>query len=117
MNTTIPSLLERVRRPADEDAWGRFVQLYTPLLFFWARRLGLQDQDAHDQVQEVFTLLVQKLPEFQYDRQKGFRNWLRTVLLNNWRDRLRRRAAPATGLPDGILAEVAAPEDEAFGEE
>jgi RNA polymerase sigma-70 factor (ECF subfamily) len=117
MNSTSPTLLQRLRRPAEQGAWGRFLQLYTPLLYHWARHLGLNEPDAADLVQEVFTTLVQRLPEFQYDPSKGFRRWLRTVLVNRWRNHVRdRAAAPANGGPDG-LAEVAAPEDSgAFGE-
>ena len=73
MHTTPPSLLEQLRRPDDQQAWKRFIDLYTPLLFYWARRVGLQDSDAADLVQEVFALLVRKLPEFTYDDKKGFR--------------------------------------------
>jgi RNA polymerase sigma-70 factor (ECF subfamily) len=42
-------------------------------------------------VQEVFAVLVQKLPGFNYDGHKSFRSWLRTVTLNKWRDRQRQR--------------------------
>lgn len=80
----------------DETAWARFVDLYTPLLYCWAGRLGLQEADALDLVQDVFLLLHQKLPQFRYDRQQSFRSWLRTVFYNKWRDRLRMPTAPAT---------------------
>ena len=43
---TPASLLERLRRPADTTAWPRFVELYAPLLHYWARRTGLQEADA-----------------------------------------------------------------------
>jgi RNA polymerase sigma-70 factor (ECF subfamily) len=75
MNSTSVSLLERLRQPAAPEDWGRFVQLYTPLLYYWACRLGLQEQDAADLVQEVFTTLVQKLPEFAYEPDRSFRGW------------------------------------------
>jgi RNA polymerase sigma-70 factor (ECF subfamily) len=110
MMTTPVSLLERLRGSEQPAAWARFVELYTPVLFAWARRLGLQTQDAADLVQEVFTVLVQKLPEFQYDRQHSFRCWLRTVTLNKWRDACRRRNVLPL-CPDGEpLAELAGPE-------
>ncbi len=73
MDSTPPSLLERLRLPGEEAAWGRFVELYTPLLFFWARRLGLQEADAADLVQDVFRALVRKLPGFVYEPGKSFR--------------------------------------------
>jgi RNA polymerase sigma-70 factor (ECF subfamily) len=120
MHTTSASLLEQLRQPADQGAtaaaWGRFVQLYTPLLFFWARRLGLQEPDAADLVQDVFTVLLQKLPSFRYDQRKGFRNWLRTIIVNKWRDRKRREAVAPVQAAAG-LAELPVPDDtEAFGE-
>jgi RNA polymerase sigma-70 factor, ECF subfamily len=94
MHTTPVSLLERLGRPAQPADWTRFVQLYTPLLFYWARRLGLQEGDGADLVQEVFTVLIQKLPEFRYDPRKSFRSWLRTVTVNKYRETRRRRGVP-----------------------
>ena len=61
MHTTSISLLERLKLPAAQESWKRFVDLYTPLLFYWARRLGLQEADAADLVQDVCALLVKKL--------------------------------------------------------
>jgi RNA polymerase sigma-70 factor (ECF subfamily) len=102
VDTTHPSLLERVRLSDDQKSWARFVDLYTPLIYSWARQLGLQEADSADLVQEVFALLVEKMPAFAYDRHRSFRAWLRTVTLNKWRDRCRRRAArppEVTGQP------------------
>jgi len=92
---TPASLLERLRLPSAEDAWARFVQIYTPLLFYWALRAGFQESDAADLVQDVFAQLVVKLPEFTYDRHKSFRAWLRTVTLNKGREIRRRVSVPA----------------------
>ncbi len=93
MHTTPPTLLKRICEAGDEAAWSRLLDLYTPLLFGSARRQGLAEDDAADLVQEVFVTLLQTLPTFQYDRQRGhFRDWLRTLLLNKLRDRQRRAA-------------------------
>jgi len=117
MHTTSISLLERLRRPAEHEAWARFVQLYTPLLFYWARRTGLPPQDAADLVQEVLTVLLQKLPEFQYEQEKSFRNWLRTITLNKWRDFCRRRAASPAILDPREIEEAQSPDpSDAFAE-
>jgi RNA polymerase sigma-70 factor, ECF subfamily len=89
MDTPV-SLLERVCQHWDQEAWARFVELYSPLIFSWGQRCGLQPADCADLTQEVFTTLVQKLPEYTYDAHKSFRAWLRTVTLNLWRDRQRR---------------------------
>lgn len=108
MNTTPISLLQRLRQPDAPVAWPRFVQLYSPLLLFWARKAGLQEQDAADLVQDVFLVLVRKLPEFDYDTHRSFRSWLRTITLNKWRDRIRRLAVQPgrAGIdPDEVPAE------------
>src|SRR5947207_15381474 len=85
MTKTPASLLERLRQPFEPEAWSRFVALYTPLIYSWARRVGLQEPDAADLVQDVFVTLLQVLPTFAYDRRQSFRKWLRTVTLNRWR--------------------------------
>src|SRR5262245_8570716 len=107
MNTTSVSLLQRLRRPGEaQESWQRFVQLYTPLLFHWARKLGLSVDDAADLVQEVLVLLVQKLPEFAYDPQRSFRGWLRTVMQNKWRDSRRLRRIPVAEQIAGDLVDT-----------
>jgi RNA polymerase sigma-70 factor (ECF subfamily) len=97
MQTTPASLLLRLRRPGEQRAWEQFVDLYTPLLFHWSLRLGLKEADAADLVQDVFLELSRRLATFEYDCQKSFRAWLRTVLHNKWRDRQRRAALPLAG--------------------
>jgi RNA polymerase sigma-70 factor (ECF subfamily) len=108
---TSASLLERLRQPADPGAWDRFVSLYAPLIYTWGRHVGLQDQDAADLVQEVFVKLVEVLPTFHYDAHKKFRGWLRTVTLNTWRDRGKRRGTRPLPGDDVALAELAAPDN------
>src|SRR4051812_18409345 len=79
---TSPTLLERLRGAGEPAAWRRFVDLYAPILFAFARRLGLNENDAADLVQEAFVLLLEKLPDFQYDGRRSFRAWLFTVMRN-----------------------------------
>ncbi len=52
-SSTSTSLLGRVKS-RDPDAWERFVKLYSPLVYRWARQVGLQESDASDLAQEVF---------------------------------------------------------------
>jgi RNA polymerase sigma-70 factor (ECF subfamily) len=72
--------------------------------------MGLQAQDASDLVQDVFTTLVQKLPEFTCDPQKSFRAWLKTVALNRWRDLRRRKAAAPVSVGPDVLDDVPVPD-------
>jgi RNA polymerase sigma-70 factor, ECF subfamily len=114
--TTSLTLLDSLRQTGAQEAWDRFVRLYTPLLYFWARRLGLQQSDAEDLVQDIFALLLRKLPEFRYQPGGSFRNWLRVVAMNKWRERCRRNAATPRA-DNGALDQVPAPDEmEAFEE-
>jgi len=90
MDSTPVSLLERVRHRDDVTAWTRFVDLYTPVIYGWARRVGLQESDACDLVQDVLAVLLQKMTDFRYDPNRSFRAWLKTVSLNLVRERQRR---------------------------
>jgi len=94
VDQTPVSLLVRLKQPASAEAWTRFVYLFTPLLDRWAHTLGLQDADADDVVQDVFCILVKRLPEFTYDPERSFRAWLWTVLRNACRDRQQRGNLP-----------------------
>jgi RNA polymerase sigma-70 factor (ECF subfamily) len=97
---TSPSLLERLRRAEEPEAWRQFVDLYTPILFAFAGRLGLQEADAEDLVQETLVQLLQKLPQFRYDRRKSFRAWVWTVMRHKVLESRRRRQPQAAELPD-----------------
>jgi RNA polymerase sigma-70 factor (ECF subfamily) len=112
MDSTSVTLLQKLRQQGQPEAWERFVRLYTPLLRYWARqRCGLQEHDADDLVQDVLAGLVRKLPAFTYEPGKSFRAWLRQVLLNQWRDHLRRdEQAPAAG--EVGLSRLVSPQEE-----
>lgn len=103
MNTTSPSLLERLQHPGDQAAWDRFISLYTPLLCHWGRKLGLNDADAADLVQEVCTVLARQMPSFRYEPTQRFRAWLWTLTVNKWRE-ARRRQPVASGIGEAIEA-------------
>jgi RNA polymerase sigma-70 factor, ECF subfamily len=112
--STSATLMQRLRQSSHPDeAWQRFVQLYTPLLHHWAkRRLGVQD--ANDLVQEVLLVLVQRLPQFEYDQGKSFRAWLWTVMRHKWME-LQTRRKPEAQADQEVMDEVA-DEAEAFWE-
>lgn len=104
MNSTSESLLIRLKSAGDHQAWSRFVELYTPLIFYWARKTGLQTNDAADLAQDVLSIVFRKLPEFEYEHSKSFRGWLRTVTLNKHREHLRRKTVGAHGATESVLA-------------
>ncbi len=111
MDSTSESLLLRLRAGNDQNAWTTFVELYTPLIFYWSRKSGLQTNDAADLVQDVLTLAFQKMPSFQYDASKSFRGWLRTVTLNRFREKIRKKSVGAIPATQSVLVSVSDPEN------
>ena len=68
---------------------------------------NVADYDVDDDlVQDMFTLLVQELPKFEYDQDKSFRAWLWTIMRRKWLDHQRHRQAARafqhTGVRQGI---------------
>ena len=93
--TTRLSLLIRLRNPRDQMAWEQFVDLYTPLVYGFARKKRLQDADAADIAQDVLTSVAQQMRQWEFDPERGsFRGWLFTIARNrirNWKSSAARR--------------------------
>jgi RNA polymerase sigma-70 factor, ECF subfamily len=80
---TPASLLERLRTSPDDDAWGRFVDLYGPLIYQWVRvHFHLHEPDAEDVTQEVLTTVVREMPGFRYEPRGSFRGCLFRIVQN-----------------------------------
>ena len=92
---TRPSLLLRLRDRSDRQAWKVFVDLYGPLVYALGRRHGLQDADAADLTQDVFSSAAVR--SLRYNPRRGsFRGWLYTVArsrLLDWQRRQRLRGS------------------------
>jgi RNA polymerase sigma-70 factor (ECF subfamily) len=70
----------RRRNPKDADAWRIFVETYTPLVYAYCRRRGLQASEVADVTQEVMAQVMRSIPDFSYQLERGrFRDWLGTV--------------------------------------
>jgi RNA polymerase sigma-70 factor (ECF subfamily) len=89
-------LLQRLREPDAEQAWARFVDLYTPLFFSWTSQLGLPEPEAAELVQDVLGVLMTQVRDFDATSSKNFRSWLRTVMMNQWYALCSRRSVPTT---------------------
>ncbi len=60
---TRASLILRLQRPDDVQAWEDFAEIYQPLIYSLARRRGLQDADAFDlkHKRQLFTWAAAKI--------------------------------------------------------
>jgi len=80
--TPVP-LLEELAIAGSEAGWERFVFLYEPFLRGQLRRYGLQHCDEADLIQEVFAVVLRRLPEFRHNGKSGaFRAWLREIVVH-----------------------------------
>src|SRR4051794_26352275 len=87
---TRPSLIARLQT-GDRDGWDRLVSLYRPLLWHWARRAGVSEQDFDDVCQEVYRVVCRRVGEFRRGERAGsFRAWLRGITWNVCRERDRK---------------------------
>src|ERR1700731_2597784 len=80
---TRASLIVRLRDGRDHEAWRQFVELYSGVVYGFARKRGLQDADAADVMQDVLRSVAGAADRLKYDPSRGsFRGWLYTVARN-----------------------------------
>jgi len=80
---TRASLLVQLRDATNHEAWHEFVRLYSPIVYGFARKRGLQDADAADLMQDVMRSVSKAIQRLDYDRRQGmFRGWLFTITRN-----------------------------------
>jgi RNA polymerase sigma-70 factor (ECF subfamily) len=110
---TRPSLLVRLRDPADAAAWRTFVEVYAPAVFTFARRNGLQPADAADLTQDVCRNVATAMRGDRFDPDRGrFRGWLFAVVRNQLKMFHRAQARHPRGaelpadVPDDTAAET-----------
>jgi RNA polymerase sigma factor (sigma-70 family) len=125
---TRATLLGRMGRdPNDPRNWAEFVRYYGPKIYAWCGAWGTQDSDALDVTQNVLLNLAVRLRDFEYDPDRSFRAWLKTLTRHAWHDFRKSQQRPGQGSGDSAilnrLANVAAREDlarrleEAFDQE
>lgn len=98
--STDNGLLEGIRA-REEQAWTRFVDEYSPLIYVWCRKCDLQPADALDVSQQVFQAVSRSISTFSRRSGDGsFRGWLFVVtrnLIRNYLSRTLRGPRPQGG--------------------
>lgn len=82
----------------DAEGWRSIVQLYSPLVFFWCQRAGLNRDDAADILQNVWQAVAGHLGQFERQRDGAFRGWLWTITRNKLNDHFRRQGDEPKGM-------------------
>jgi len=90
-STTSDSLLSQMKASVP-DAWQRFVSDYRQSLLSWLYQQGVTGHDAEEVQQRVLVKVVELLPAFTHNGQKGaFRSWLREITRNQLRSLVREK--------------------------
>jgi RNA polymerase sigma factor (sigma-70 family) len=90
---TRESLLSRLKDWEDDDSWREFFGIYRKLLFSFAIKAGLSEQESEEVVQETVISVAKTIKEFQYDPERcSFKGWLRHLAQKRIADAFRRRA-------------------------
>lgn len=80
---TRESLIIQVKDPHNRDAWGKFVDLYRPVIHRIAVARGMQDADAQDLTQQVLIAVASSIGRWEKSGEATrFRHWLRRVTRN-----------------------------------
>lgn len=104
---TRDSLLSRLKDWDDNESWRDFFNTYWRLIYNTAIRLGLNDAEAQEVVQETVVAVARKINSFKYDPATArFKTWLNTIIRRRVIDHRRKQSRQ----PD-VVSMNAAPDD------
>jgi len=90
---TRQSLLHRLKDWEDDESWREFFDIYRKLIFSFALKAGLSEQESEEVVQETVISVAKTIKEFEYDPDRcSFKSWLRHLAQKRIADAFRRRA-------------------------
>jgi len=97
-NPTRVTLLARLKKTENNEAWLEFEGIYRGFILSLIVRMGINQQDAEDISQAVLTKVWQKIEDFEYNQNKGkFHNWLAAMTRNTVKDFFRTKKNFITG--------------------
>ncbi len=101
----------------EQEAWERFVAIYSALIYSRCRRLGVRPCDSADIVQDVLERVYRSIGTFRRDQpNQGLRRWLKTiarhVIVDYFKDRPPERTGLSSDLLAGLLDDMTSPDAE-----
>jgi len=100
------TLIERVKNQHDENSWEEFVKVYQDYIYAIIRRMGINEHDADDLLQQVLINLWKMLPRLNFDGIKRFRSVLSNVTRHRVIDFMRKRGNEANRLDNASKDET-----------
>lgn len=118
---TRESLIVQIKDPSNRDAWGKFVDLYRPVIHRIALARGLQDADAQDLTQHVLMGVAASIGRWEKSTESTrFRHWLRRITRNAILNAISRRPpdqATGTSSYQNIVTEIPERADHSLDDE
>ncbi|MFT5123767.1 MAG: RNA polymerase sigma factor (sigma-70 family) [Kiritimatiellia bacterium] len=105
METTRHSLLLRLKDGEQDLAWEDFFRQYAGVILRYGHKMGMNDAQAQDVLQDTMIELIRILATFEYNPRRGkFRNFLLTIVhrkvLKQIRTRQRKGETPIHAASD-----------------
>jgi RNA polymerase sigma-70 factor (ECF subfamily) len=98
---TRASLLGKLKESENSCAWNDFTEIYVPVIRRTALRMGLQNADADNVVQDVLLVVSQAIHQWLDRPERGsFRAWLFRIAKNKALDLLTRKATRPENAPN-----------------
>jgi RNA polymerase sigma factor (sigma-70 family) len=111
---TTTQLLENLKNSDDSTGWNCFRDYFYPVIVRFAKRMGLNPDDAEDAAQETFIAFLKAYRTDKYQRQQGkLSHWVMGVARNVIRNHYRKQpkisptANPNAPLPQDVEDEQA----------
>lgn len=77
------TLIQRLKNQSDEEAWQHFTTTYERYIEVVLYKVGIPTNEITDLKQDILLKLWKKIPEFEYQPEKGkFRSWLWIMIRN-----------------------------------
>ncbi|MCX6896130.1 MAG: sigma-70 family RNA polymerase sigma factor [Verrucomicrobia bacterium] len=77
-------MIQRLKNWQDQSSWENFFEIYWKLIYRFAIKSGLTEEEAQDVVQETMSAVARHMPSFKYDPAVGsFKAWL--LNMTRWR--------------------------------
>lgn len=108
--TTTTALLESLKDPGQEAVWREFDARYRPVLFAFARKLGLNRTDAEELAQAALVEFTRAYREGNYDRSKGrLSSWIIAIAHKQVAMRWRAKGQVAERRGESALGQLDSP--------
>lgn len=107
LTRTTTQILESLRDPANAGMWQLFDERYRPVIYAFARRQGLGDEEAAEAAQVTLAQFTADYRAGRYDRTKGrLSSWIIGIARNRVVDAGRARAKHRMDRGESALVEV-----------